>query len=231
MPENLRLGGYLWSKAVLFLRQFDPIQVRYAGHEWRQLVELVVQGAEAASKARWGLHRLIFEFISQLTYKQPLVAVPLIRDAVLRLDPSSATFTSIHLIFVRLCLRARAYTHAIPIIDKHICHFPTSSEQSYHKHRQPFLCARHESSAAFITYTSGLSAKLTYRDHLQYYLYGGMIYMALKKWSKALHFLSIVISSPIINSVSMIMVEAYKKWILVSLLEQGKVGSIINGYC
>lgn len=53
-----------------------------------------------------------------------------------------------------------------------------------------------------------------------------MIYMALKQWKKALHLLAIVISSPVVNSVSMIMVEAYKKWVLTSLLENGKVGSL-----
>lgn len=69
---------------------------------------------------------------------------------------------------------------------------------------------------------SGLSAKITYREHLEYFLYGAMIYMALKEWKKAVHFLTIVISCPVVGSVSMIMVEAYKKWILVSLLG-GKV--------
>ena len=58
---------------------------------------------------------------------------------------------------------------------------------------------------------------------MKYFLYGGMIYMALKEWGKALHFLSIVISSPVANSISLIMVEAYKKWVLVNLLEKGTV--------
>ena len=71
---------------------------------------------------------------------------------------------------------------------------------------------------------SGLSSKLSSKDYLQYFLYGGMIYMALKQWRKALHFLGIVVSMPIAGSLSMIMVEAYKKWILVGLLEKGKVG-------
>lgn len=31
---------------------FDPVQVRYAGIEWRELVELVGQSALAVSKAR-----------------------------------------------------------------------------------------------------------------------------------------------------------------------------------
>jgi COP9 signalosome complex subunit 3 len=49
-----------------------------------------------------------------------------------------------------------------------------------------------------------------------------MIFMGMKEWKKALHILSIVISLPSINVVSMIMVEAYKKWILLSLLETGR---------
>lgn len=47
--------------------------------------------------------------------------------------------------------------------------------------------------------------------------------MALKEWSKARHFLSIVISCPVVNAVSLIMVEAYKKWVLVNLLDKGTV--------
>jgi COP9 signalosome complex subunit 3 len=75
--------------------------------------------------------------------------------------------------------------------------------------------------------TTGLSSKISYRDYLRYFLYGGMIYLALKEWRKASHFLGTVISMPTMGSVSMIMVEAYKKWILVGLLEKGKVSERI----
>ncbi|KAJ5674861.1 uncharacterized protein N7477_004795 [Penicillium maclennaniae] len=64
---------------------------------------------------------------------------------------------------------------------------------------------------------------LTNTDYLRYFLYGGMVYMALKEWRKALHLLSVVISMPTMGSVSMVMVEAYKKWILVGLLANGKL--------
>lgn len=142
---------------------------------------------------------------------------------MLRLDPSGSSFTSTHVLLSRLCLHARAYAVALPIIDKDICHFSTGSDQVYLKRSRPLLCAQHQTSATFITHASGFSAKLSYRDHLQYFLYGSMIYMGLKQWGKALHFLSVVISAPCVNSVSMIMVEAYKKWVLVSLLEKGAV--------
>ncbi len=71
-----------------------------------------------------------------------------------------------------------------------------------------------------------LSAKLEYRDHLMYFLYGAMIFMALKKWKRALLFLEIVIMSPVINNVSKIQVDAYKKWVLVSLLYKGHVSNV-----
>lgn len=54
--------------------------------------------------------------------------------------------------------------------------------------------------------------------------------MALKEWSKARHFLSIVISCPVVNAVSLIMVEAYKKWVLVNLLEKGTVRSLLSSH-
>lgn len=140
---------------------------------------------------------------------------------MLRLDPSCAVFTSLHLLLVRLCLHAKAYACVLPVLDKHICHFPGSTESPIKS--SPVLCASHESSSAFITDSSGLSAHLTYRDYSQYFLYGGMIYLALKKWSKASHFLGLVMSMPTVGPISMIMVEAYKKWVLVSLLETGQV--------
>jgi COP9 signalosome complex subunit 3 len=90
------------------------------------------------------------------------------------------------------------------------------------------LCAG-DSSVSFITDISGFSSKLTYRDYLRYFLYGGMVYMTLKKWRRALHFLGVVISMPVAGSVSLIMVEAYKKWVLVGLLERGKVSLIQPG--
>lgn len=141
---------------------------------------------------------------------------------MLRLDPSCSVFTSTHLLFVRLCLHAKSYGCALPVLDKYICHFPGFTERGLSK-SSPVLCARHETSAAFITARSGLSAPLTWRDQSRYFLYGGMIYMALKEWNKASHFLELVMSMPSLGPISMIMVEAYKKWVLVGLIEAGKV--------
>lgn len=154
---------------------------------------------------------------------QPLLAIRPVRDAMLRLDPSCSSFTSNHVLLSRLCLLARTYTLALPVIDKDLSFFPANTDQAYLQRSQTVLCGQHESSATFVTHSSGLSSKLSHRDHLQYFLYSGMIYMALKQWKKALHCLSIVISTPSVSAISTIMVEAYKKWLLVSLLERGYV--------
>jgi len=50
--EQLRPGNSLWNKLVLFLESFDPVQMRYAGHEWRKLIDYVEQIARATGTVR-----------------------------------------------------------------------------------------------------------------------------------------------------------------------------------
>lgn len=60
------------------------------------------------------------------------------------------------------------------------------------------------------------------KHFLLYYYYGGMIYTALKRYEQALYCLEVVITTPA-YAVSHVMLEAYKKYILVSLILYGKV--------
>lgn len=60
---------------------------------------------------------------------------------------------------------------------------------------------------------------------LLYYYYGGMIYAALKNYDRALYFFEVAITTPAM-AVSHVMLEAYKKYILVSLILHGKVQNI-----
>lgn len=154
---------------------------------------------------------------------QPIDAISPIRSVILRLDPSSSTFTSTHLLLARLCLEARAYSAALPVLDKDIFYFPPITNKAAENIMFPFLSSKHETGSTFMTPDSGLAAKLDYRDHLQYFLFGAMIYMGLKEWKKAFVFLEIVITSPVTNNASKIQVDAYKKWILVGLLHKGHV--------
>ncbi|XP_063235012.1 COP9 signalosome complex subunit 3 isoform X1 [Bacillus rossius redtenbacheri] len=60
------------------------------------------------------------------------------------------------------------------------------------------------------------------KHFLLYYYYGGMIYAAVKNYDRALYFFEVACTTPAM-AVSHIMLEAYKKYILVSLILHGKL--------
>uniref|UniRef100_A0A0D3GVU0 COP9 signalosome complex subunit 3 n=1 Tax=Oryza barthii TaxID=65489 RepID=A0A0D3GVU0_9ORYZ len=62
------------------------------------------------------------------------------------------------------------------------------------------------------------------KDLFLYCYYGGMIYIGLKKFTIALDFLHNAVTAPM-SSLNAIAVEAYKKYILVSLIQNGQVPS------
>lgn len=63
------------------------------------------------------------------------------------------------------------------------------------------------------------------KHFLLYFHYGGMIYTALKNYERALYFFEVAITTTSM-AVSHIMLEAYKKYILVALILHGKVPSL-----
>uniref|UniRef100_A0A7N0T9K5 COP9 signalosome complex subunit 3 n=1 Tax=Kalanchoe fedtschenkoi TaxID=63787 RepID=A0A7N0T9K5_KALFE len=67
------------------------------------------------------------------------------------------------------------------------------------------------------------------RDFFLYCYYGGMIYIGLKQFQKALELLHNVVTAPmpIINAIA---VEAYKKYILVSLIHNGQFSATLPKY-
>lgn len=61
-----------------------------------------------------------------------------------------------------------------------------------------------------------------YQDHLLYHYYAGMIWCGLKDFERATDAFEVAIAMPS-NAVSAIQIEAYKKYILASLLHDGKL--------
>lgn len=61
----------------------------------------------------------------------------------------------------------------------------------------------------------------TTKYFLLYYYYGGMIYTAVKNYERALYYFEVAISTPAM-AMSHIMLESYRKHILVSLILNGK---------
>jgi len=59
-------------------------------------------------------------------------------------------------------------------------------------------------------------------DTRLYFYYGALCYIAVKKWNKAIEFFETVISAPA-TTTSAVMVEAYRKYVLVCLIAKGEV--------
>lgn len=186
------------NRSIIFFSSFDPIQVRYAGEHWRNLWELA------------------FDIYPRLGVRDfsPLWT------SLLRLDPTAGTFTTNHLRLVRLCLEYGVPSQALPILDKNIYAFPQTPAK--HLPDEP-LCEEHELSTAFITTKSAFSLPLKPEYILEYYLLGAHIYIGLRNYTRARLFLEYIMLTPTSsNSCSAFQTEAYKKWLLLGLLAQGK---------
>jgi COP9 signalosome complex subunit 3 len=229
LPPAILLGGRLWPRIVAFLQSFDPIQVRYAGNQFRFVVDIVSYGARQT-----GHVSILYKPIAHLQRKllisqQPLQAIPLLRSAILRLDSTSSTLTSTHHIFVRLCLQGKVFQEALPVLERTIYHLPAFVDKGAAARACRYLCSEMESNAAYLNPEYGLTMKLSSREYLEYHLYGAMVYMGLKQWEKAKSLLEIVLLAPTTTVTSTIMVEAYKKWVLVGLLLNGEASSLPKG--
>ena len=139
-------------------------------------------------------------------------------SAILRMDPASTTFTSNHLTLVRLCLLARLPRLALSVLDKDIYNLPLDPLKNID---DTYPCASHQLSAAYITRSSGISAPLTPSDVQEYYLLGAHVYIGLRQFPRARLFLELVLATPTTHVATSLMVEAYKKLILVGLLSTG----------
>ncbi|KAF7284973.1 hypothetical protein GWI33_012754 [Rhynchophorus ferrugineus] len=135
--------------------------------------------------------------------KQPIKGISLLKQALIRLKyVSKAQLTSIHADLCQLCLLAKCFKPALEILDVDIIS----------------ICQE-------ITHTNVTSPQFDAKYFLLYYYYGGKIYLALRNLDRALYFFEIALTTPA-HAVSHIMLEAYKKYILVSLLLHGKVHGI-----
>ncbi|KAF2819768.1 hypothetical protein CC86DRAFT_412689 [Ophiobolus disseminans] len=199
VPDTLKPGGALWNKLVKFLEEFDSVQMRYAGHEWRKLVDYVEQIARVMGS--------------------PGLAIAPIRSAMTRLDPTTGTFTHMHLRFMELCMETRSYNAAQEILDNYIHSIPTKIPQHVREGLEYSVpCADVATSGEYIHVASGHSEKVTLSDLQEYYLLGAMAYLGLKQFRKAQQMLEHVLVVPTANTANGFMLEAYKKWVLVSCL-------------
>ncbi|KIW61596.1 hypothetical protein PV05_01698 [Exophiala xenobiotica] len=199
LPAAVLPEGSLWPYIVQLLLECDQIQIRYCGTQFLKVVDCVALGAEQT-----------------LNY---VPAIQLIHHVILRLDETSSTLTSTHRTFIRLCLLAQAYAEALDILDRPIYHIPTQ-QNDFQGSKE--MCSSSQPTWKYLSPTTGLTHPISSRTYMEYYLLGGMCYMAMRRYRDALFFLEVVLSTPTLQNVaSSIMIEAYKKWLLVGLLLDG----------
>lgn len=109
------------------------------------------------------------------------------------------------------------------MIDHSIYHIPSTLDKGSLTRSNQVHSIEEEISSLNLIANPDFSGRLSYRDYLEYFLYCGIIYVGLKQWENALFHFEVVLTVPTAGPLSILMAEAYKKWLLVGLLYMGKV--------
>lgn len=165
-----------------------------------------------------------------LILPQPALAISPIRSALFRLDPTTGTFTTVHLNFIQLCMETRSYAAAIPVLDNYIHSLPSNTTKTATELESSLPSAEHTNSSEYITTQSGHSDKITVSSVQRYYLLGAGAYIGVHEYKKARNFLEHVMVVPNSsasggNFAAGLMVEAYQKWQILNLLVDGEVSA------
>jgi len=160
----------LFNRIVIFILECNGEQVRYWAPKFADLCHL---------------------FTNELVQRNtPILGIPALLKAVLKLQLNEASLTSVHSDVCRLCLAAKCFAPAI-------------------------------NSILSIDYVNIAQEAAEDPKHiLLYFYYGGMIFTALKMFDKALYYFEACVTVPTF-AVSHIMMEAYNKYLLVSLIVNG----------
>lgn len=198
LPNLASPREHTMDRLVEFLYCFDARQMRYAGSYLRELLDLVASGQVLP----------------------PSIAVDALATAILRIDPTGGMLTSTHTQMAKLAYTTDTIDAALPVIDKNIVFYPNMANWV----EPDPLCDLTLSPASYIHKEIGLTLNLKTAMVLEYDLLRGMMYCAKRNWAKAHAAFERVITFPTRDGgTSKIMVEAYKRWVLVSLLHKGKL--------
>ncbi|KAL7622994.1 hypothetical protein AAE478_006673 [Parahypoxylon ruwenzoriense] len=184
---------------VVFLLSFDARQCRYARAHLQDVLAAAGNNQHLPSS----------------------VAVEVLATAILNLDPTGSILTSSHILLAKLAYNTNNIDPALKVIDKNIVFYPGMANYSEPK----YLCDLTLSPPAYISRETSLTSSLKTSSVLEYDLLCGMMYCSRRDWAKAHAAFERVVTYPSRDGgTSKIMVEAYKKWVLVSLLSKGRLG-------
>jgi COP9 signalosome complex subunit 3 len=161
--------------------------------------------------------------------KQAMRAVAVLRVAVLRFRPSPESLTPLHAQFLQACLVAK-YVLSLLIGELSFTFVSCQELQgcspdlgSGDSLRQRMGLHRSVRFGAIIVY--GIVCLPIRSDLMLFGYYGGMIQIGQKNFTQACRLFEITLTVPAM-ALSLIMVEAYKKYVLASLLAQGQMPSL-----
>lgn len=187
----------LLDQTLRFLLKFDPIQIRYVGLVFRKLLEHVAEG----------------------NLFTPAISVEAVANALLRLDPTGSMFTSTHLALVKIAYHTGWIEPALKVLDCDTTFFPGMVGPKDTR----YLCDSSLHPSTFISVDTYLTDSVKSSTILEYYHLSANCYMTQQNWTKAHRALEHVITYPSKDKgVAKIMDEAYKRWLLVGLLKDGK---------
>lgn len=195
------------ERVILFFRRFDPRQIRYMGVAFSDL----------------------FSATGRRNVMPPSIAVPILADALLRLDPSGSVLSSNHILLVKLAYHSNVIEPALRVAAKRIVHYPGMINPPDPK--TIVLCDPRLPPSSYISPDSGFTSRLTPLQVLEYDWLIGLLSCAARDWPAAQVAFARAASHPSRDSgVSKVMLEAFKKWVLVSLLAHGRITATTGGF-
>jgi COP9 signalosome complex subunit 3 len=128
-------------------------------------------------------------------------------------------------------METRAYASAVQVLDNYIHSLPSKIPHVVASLEYSVPAADHTNSGDYITQKSGHTDKITLQALQEYYVLGAMAYSGVRQFKDARDFLEHVLVMPSTNGAcNGLFLEAYQKWVLLSLLVDGSV-SRSHGIC
>ncbi|KAH8364501.1 hypothetical protein KR084_007455 [Drosophila pseudotakahashii] len=152
---------------------------------------------------------LFTEFVVQKNLS--ILGIRILSRAIDQIRQLDTQLTPIHADLCLLSLKAKNFSVVLPYLDADITDISTVAAECKTQQQQQSQHTDANNDAKYF---------------LLYFYYGGMIYTAVKNYERALYFFEVCITTPAM-AMSHIMLEAYKKFLMVSLIVEGKVTRLI----
>lgn len=140
--------------------------------------------------------------------------------------------TSLHLDLVQLAYDTDTAEYAFPVLNKQIVYYPgmdsdSTSQRNSNTVAQKLLCDIALPPPDYISQETCLTLGLDVQSVLEYDYISGLLFLTRSQWEPARAAFERAITQPTRDGgVSSVMTEAYNKWLLVSLLVNGRTPDI-----